>query len=132
MTPEIPCVGAIVVDDDGRLLLVRRANPPAQGLWSIPGGRVEPGESDEDATLRELVEETAVVGAIVREVGTVTRDAPAGGTYVIRDFLVRVDPGSVPVAGDDADEAAWFTPDEVRAAQTSPGLVETLASWGLL
>ena len=42
---DIACVGAVAFDDSGRLLLVKRANPPAQGLWSIPGGRVEPGES---------------------------------------------------------------------------------------
>ena len=131
MTRLIPCVGAIVVDDGGRLLLVRRANPPAQGLWSIPGGRVEPGEEGEQAVLRELAEETGVVGVVVREVGTVTRDAPGGGTYVIRDFLVRADAGFDPVAGDDALDAAWFTPAELRAVDTSPGLVEALESWGL-
>lgn len=132
MTHLIPCVGAIVFDEDGRLLLVRRANPPAQGLWSIPGGRVEPGEASEDAVLRELVEETGVAGVVVREVGTITRDAPGGGTYVIRDFLVRADAGSQPVAGDDADDAAWFTDDELRRAATSPGLVEALESWALI
>lgn len=130
--PQIPCVGAIVFDEDGRLLLVRRANPPAQGLWSIPGGRVEPGEGDEDAVVRELAEETGLAGTVVREVGTITRDAPSGGTYVIRDFLMQVASGLSPVAGDDASDAAWFTPDEVRAAPTSPGLVGTLTSWGLL
>jgi len=51
---EFPGVGAIVFDDRRRLLLVQRANPPAQGRWSVPGGHVEPGESDEAATLREL------------------------------------------------------------------------------
>lgn len=131
MTRLIPCVGAIVVDDGGRLLLVRRANPPAQGLWSIPGGRVEPGEEGEQAVLRELVEETGVVGVVMREVGTVTRDAPGGGTYVIRDFLVRADAEFDLVAGDDALDAAWFTPAELRAVDTSPGLVEALESWGL-
>lgn len=132
MTQDIPCVGAIVFDEDGRLLLVRRANPPAQGLWSIPGGRVEPGEADEAAVVRELAEETGLAGTVVREVGTITRDAPSGGTYVIRDFLMQVASGASPVAGDDASDAAWFTPDEVRSASTSPGLVGTLASWGLL
>ena len=114
------------------LLLVRRANPPAQGLWSIPGGRVEPGESAQDAVLRELLEETGLRGVIEREVGTVERAAPSGGTYVIRDFLVRVDGTPRPVAGDDASEAGWFTEDEVRALDTSPGLVATLTEWGLL
>jgi len=52
---EVPCVGAVVFDDDGRLLLIRRGNPPAQGQWSLPGGRVEPGEQAVVAVLRELI-----------------------------------------------------------------------------
>jgi hypothetical protein len=68
-------------------------------------------------------------------VGSVERDAPGGGTYVIRDHTCRpaqgADLGAVR-AGDDADEAAWFTEDEVRALNTSPGLVEALTAWGVL
>jgi ADP-ribose pyrophosphatase YjhB (NUDIX family) len=134
---EIPCVGAIVLDGDGRLLLVRRANPPAQGLWSIPGGRVEPGEDWADAVVRELAEETGVEASVDRFVGEVRRDAPDGGVYVIRDYVMRLPEQSAaqvpsPIAGDDALAAAWFTPDEVRSAKTSPGLVDALSSWGLL
>ena len=131
----VPCVGAITFDAGGRLLLIRRANPPAQGLWSIPGGRVEPGEDWADAAVRELAEETGVVASVNRFVGEVRRDAPLGGIYVIRDYVMdlTVDgSSSVPVAGDDALDAAWFTPDEVRSADTSPGLVDALESWGLL
>ena len=129
---RIPCVGAIVVDDGGRLLLIRRANPPAQGTWSVPGGRVEPGETDEDAVVRELLEETGLRGMVEREVGAIERAAPGGGTYVIRDFQLSVDGAGEPTAGDDAAEAAWFTPAQVRALETSPGLVEVLTGWGIL
>ena len=132
MPTLIPCAGAVVRDAGERILLVRRANPPAQGLWSIPGGRVEPGESAQDAVLRELLEETGLRGVIEREIGTVERAAPSGGTYVIRDFLVRVEGTPRPAAGDDASEAGWFTEDEVRALDTSPGLVAKLTEWGLL
>jgi isopenicillin N synthase-like dioxygenase/ADP-ribose pyrophosphatase YjhB (NUDIX family) len=128
----IPCVGAVVMDEGGRLLLVRRANPPAQGLWSIPGGRVEPGESHEQAVVRELAEETGLLGAVEREVGTVERDAPDGRTYVIRDFLVSVDDVGPARAGDDAADLRWFSPAELSDAQTSPGLVTALRDWGLL
>lgn len=130
--PLIPCVGAVVVDESGRILLVQRANPPAQGRWSVPGGRVEPGETHERAVLRELAEETGVSGQVVREVGTVLRTAPAGGTYVIRDYLVRVPPASRVAAGDDAAAAGWFTEEELRGLDTSPGLVEALESWGIV
>lgn len=130
--PLIPCVGAIVRDGAGRLLLVRRAHPPAQGLWSIPGGRVEAGESAEDAVVRELAEETGLEGTVEREVGTVERAAPGGGTYVIRDFVLSVDSHATPIAGDDAADAAWFAPSQLDALPTSPGLVEALTGWDLL
>ena len=68
----------------------------------------------------------------MREVGTVRRDAPAGGTYVIRDFLVRVPGSPAPVAGDDASDAAWFAPEELQGLETSAGLVDALVDWGLL
>ena len=129
---EIPCVGAVVLDARGRLLLVRRANPPAQGRWSIPGGRVEAGESHEVAVLRELMEETGLSGTLVREVGTIRRDSPSGGVYVIRDFLVSVDEESAPTAGGDASDARWFTRHELTELETSDGLIETLVHWGVI
>jgi 8-oxo-dGTP diphosphatase len=132
---RIDCVGGIVVDTDGRLLLVRRGLEPAKGRWSVPGGRVEPGESDAEATAREVLEETALVVEVGTLAGGVERDAPGGGVYVIRDYVCRPTRGADPSAvraGDDADEAAWFTPDEVRRLDTSPGLVDALVDWGVL
>ena len=123
------------MDDAGRLLLVRRGREPAKGTWSVPGGRVEAGETDPEATAREVLEETALdveVGALA---GSVERDAPGGAVYVIRDYLCHpardADPSAVR-AGDDADDAAWFTPEEVRRLDTSPGLVDALVEWGVL
>ena len=54
MAPLVQCVGAIVTDATGRLLLIQRGHDPGAGLWSVPGGRVEPGETDEQAVLREV------------------------------------------------------------------------------
>jgi len=130
----IPCVGGLV-RHDGRLLLVLRGQEPAKGTWSVPGGRVEAGETDAEATAREVLEETGlpvVVGALA---GEVERAAPGGGVYVIRDHLCSPAPGADVTAvhgGDDADDAAWFTPDEVRRLDTSPGLVDALVEWGIL
>jgi hypothetical protein len=65
----------------------------------------------------------------------ITRDAPQGGVYVIRDYLMAIDCGAGdtrPRAGDDALDAAWFTPEEVLGLDTSTGLVEVLRGWGLL
>jgi 8-oxo-dGTP diphosphatase len=132
LTVDIPCVGAIVIDQGERILLVRRANPPAEGLWSIPGGRVEPGEAVESAVLRELREETGVTGLVVREVGTVHRESPSGDRYVIRDYLVAVSGSPEPTAGDDAADAAWFAVDELPRLETSPGLVDALIDWGVI
>lgn len=129
---EIPCVGAVVFDDAGRLLLIKRGNPPAQGQWSLPGGRVEPGERREDAVVRELGEETGLAGVVQRHVGAIRRDAPSGGVYVIDDFLLTVADSTPLRAGDDALAAAWFTRRELDELDTSAGLVEVLTEWGVL
>ena len=71
---RVPCVGALVHDDDGRLLVVRRGREPGRGLWSVPGGRVEPGESDTVAVEREVLEETGLHVTVGIRVGTVVRD----------------------------------------------------------
>lgn len=132
---RIECVGGIVVADDARLLLVRRGQEPAVGTWSVPGGRVEAGESDSVATAREVLEETGLRVEVGRLVGTVERDAPGGGVYVIRDYLCHPEDDADPAlvrGGDDATDAAWFTPAEVADLDTAPGLVDALTEWGML
>jgi hypothetical protein len=62
---DVPCVGGLIYDAAGRLLLVQRANEPGRGLWSLPGGRVEPGERPQEALAREIAEELGVEGATV-------------------------------------------------------------------
>jgi 8-oxo-dGTP diphosphatase len=127
-------VGAVVVDAGGRMLFVRRGHEPAAGTWSIPGGRVEVGESDEEAIRREMLEETALPVDVGPLVGTVERHAPFGDVYVIRDYLCEVTPGAdlhAVRAGDDAADVGWFSPEESRTVETAPGLLETLESWGL-
>ena len=131
-------MGGIVLDptDSGpRMLLVRRGQEPAKGTWSVPGGRVEPGESDAEAVRREVLEETGLPVEVGRLVGTVERDAPGGGVYVIRDLLCLPEPGAdlgSVRGGDDAEEAAWFGPEEIATLDTSPGLVDALTGWGVL
>ena len=135
MGRRVDCVGGIVLDEEGRLLLVLRGRAPSAGTWSVPGGRVEPGETDPEATAREVLEETGVRVEVGRLAGEVERDGLAGDVYVIRDYLCRpvsgIDPSAVR-AGDDAADAAWFTPDEMRALGTAPRLVATLEEWGVL
>ena len=128
---EIPCVGAII-RDGARVLLVRRGQPPGLGLWSIPGGRVEPGEAVEDAVRREVREETGLEVEVGEVAGLVTLPMPAGrDVYRVTDFFATVKSGTppVPVAGDDAQEARWVTQEELLALELTPNLADTLASW---
>jgi 8-oxo-dGTP diphosphatase len=122
--PEV-CVGAIVVNG-GRILLIRRGQGPAVGEWSVPGGRVEPGETLCEAVLRELREETGLDGACDRFVGWVERIG-ADHHFVILDFAVTVLPGA-PRPGDDAVDVTWVPVDDVGAwPPVVKGLVEFLA-----
>jgi 8-oxo-dGTP diphosphatase len=132
MTPPRPelCVGAVVIDDD-RLLLIRRGHGPADGEWSIPGGRVEWGETLAEAVVRELSEETAISGVCGEFVGWVERMGD-GFHHVILDFrVIALDPTD-PVAGDDAREAAWVSLAEVASLNLVEGLAEFLHDNGIL
>lgn len=127
----IPCVGAVVRDEKARILLVRRGRAPGEGLWSIPGGRVEAGESDAEAVIREVKEETGLVVDVGRFAGRVTRDGPGGVVFDIADYECRA-VGGVLAAGDDAADVRWVAPEELRTLPTSEGLVEALTEWGFL
>ncbi|GAB2843250.1 NUDIX domain-containing protein [Actinoallomurus bryophytorum] len=128
---RVRCVGAIVHDAGGRLLVIRRGHPPGEGLWSLPGGRVEAGESDAEAVVRELAEETGLRVEAGRLVGRVERPGPGGLTYDIHDYAATVTGGTL-AAGDDASDARWTAPEELRGLPTTDGLLEALADWGVL
>jgi len=121
-----------VVHDSGqRLLLVRRAHPPGRGLWSLPGGHVEPGETDEQAVAREVLEETAITVDVGRLVGSVTRPAPEGVVLEIHDYACRVVHGTVQ-AGGDAIDVRWCDSLEFAALPLVAGLLEVLDDWNCL
>ena len=114
----VPAVGIACLRGDS-VLLIRRGTPPRQGEWSLPGGRIEPGERAVDAALRELREETGVKAEITGLIDVVDGLFPeAGRHYVLIDYAARWLSGE-PVAGDDAAEARFVALDEV----------ETLIDW---
>ena len=134
-TVRVPCVGAVITDESGRLLLIQRGHDPGRGLWSIPGGRIEAGESDAEAVIREVAEETGLTVTCGPLLGAVERPGLAGAIADIRDYRAFVSGGELR-PGDDADAARWVTTaeaDELEAAgQLTGDLLATLRSWSFL
>lgn len=123
-------VGA-VVRHDGHLLLIRRAKPPQAGRWSLPGGRVEPGERLRDAVAREVHEETGLTVVVGDQVGWVERIGE-GHHYVILDFAATVAGATSLRAGDDAAEACWVALDEVASVDLVDGMLTFLREHGVV
>jgi len=105
-TPHL-AVDCVVFDAKDRLLLIRRKNPPFQGAWALPGGFVEIGETVENACLRELLEETGIVGAALTLIGVYSApDRDPRGHICSVAFLAEPE-GSLVKAGSDARVADW-------------------------
>lgn len=106
-----PAVGVVCLKED-EVLLIRRGTPPRLGEWSLPGGRLEPGERLAAAALRELREETGVEAELIGLIDVVDGVFPeAGRHYVLIDYAARWTGGEV-VAGDDAAEVAFMPFEE--------------------
>ena len=123
-------VGAVVRRAD-ELLLVRRGREPAAGEWSVPGGRVEPGELLMEAVVRELLEETGLRGVCGPLVGWVERISE-DHHFVILDFEATVAGDFTPTAGSDAAEARWWPVSEVASLPLVDGLAEFLHDHGVI
>lgn len=135
--PGLPIagVGAVVLNE-GRLLLVKRAKEPNKGMWSIPGGAIELGETIFEAARRETREECSVEIEVVRvldAVENIVKDA--GGRvryhYTIIDLLARY-VGGEPEARSDAAACGWFTPEAVAGMDISPLLRAMLERQGII
>ncbi len=129
--PVIPCVGGIVKDERGRLLLIKRGHEPGAGLWSLPGGRIEPGETDAEALVREMHEETGLHVEPGPLVGQVQRPGLNGAVIDIRDYAATIAGGTLR-AGDDAADARWVDIGDLGSLPTTDGLIEALTDWGVL
>jgi ADP-ribose pyrophosphatase YjhB (NUDIX family) len=130
-------VGAVVLDDADRVLLVRRGRAPSQGKWSLPGGLLHLGERLEEAVVREVAEECGLQIQVLGVCGVIDRvvlgdPAEPGGAarvqyhWVIVDYLATVAGGTLQ-AGTDADEARWVDLTAVRDYDTTVGLPGMIA-----
>jgi ADP-ribose pyrophosphatase YjhB (NUDIX family) len=131
--PERPFLAAsAAIVRDGKILVVRRARPPANGLYTLPGGVVEVGETLIEAVAREVREETALEIEPVALAGfreTIVRDAESRVErhFIILCFASRWQSGD-PVLNEELSEARWLDPAELAGLPTTPGLAEIVAA----
>jgi len=128
-------VGAVIIRD-GQVLLVKRGREPAKGLWAVPGGAVEPGETLQEAAEREIFEESGVViraGEPIFAFDLIEKDETGALKfhYVIVDLRAEYISGE-PVAADDAADARWLKPRDLDSLDVVPVTLELLRKIGFL
>lgn len=130
---RVRAVGGIIFNAAGRLLMIQRGHEPSQGLWAVPGGKVEPGETDGQALQREIVEETGLVVSVGALAGSVQVRGAPGIIFDIFDYdaaIVGTDDRAQ--AADDADDLKWVDRQELEALPLTAGMLESLIRWGRL
>jgi acetyl-CoA carboxylase carboxyl transferase subunit beta len=125
---KIRAVGALITGPDGRVLLVLRGHEPGKGQWSVPGGRINPGETPENALVREVHEETGLHVVVQELLGHLTIPISAENVYAVTDYRCQVVGGEL-VAGDDAADVRWVALTELTDLPTTTDLVEFLERW---
>jgi 8-oxo-dGTP diphosphatase len=129
--PEHPLVGVgAIIIENAKVLLVKRAHPPIQGQWSIPGGVLEVGELVREAAMREAREETGLIvepGDLLGVYDRILRNSEQRVQYhyVLVDFLCRPVGGEL-LAASDAVEVRWFTREELPALQLADDTLEVV------
>ena len=131
----IPAVGAVVFKE-GKILTIKRGQEPGRGKWSIPGGRVELGETTFEAAVREVREECSIeveIERVLDSVDNIIRDEDGRIKYhfVIIDLLARYVGGEIK-AQSDAEECRWVTPQELIKLDLTPLLRDMLKRTGLI
>lgn len=117
------CVGVVCLKGDS-VLLIQRGTAPRQGEWSIPGGRIDPGETEAQAALRELTEETSVNAELLTKITVLNADFE-GFHYRLHDYLARWT-GGQPIAGDDAAQARFVPLDQIETLGMWPETVRVI------
>jgi 8-oxo-dGTP diphosphatase len=130
--PEVPLigVGAVIIEDE-RVVLVKRAHPPLQDMWSIPGGVLEVGELVREAAVREAREETGLMVEPIELLGVYDRvlrnpEQRVQYHYVLIDFLCRRAAGDL-AAASDAAEVRWFTREEISELNLAEDTLNVIA-----
>ena len=129
-TVPICCVGAVLVRNQ-KILLIQRKNSPAKNLWSIPGGRLNQGESWQAAVEREVREETALVASCGSLIGWVERKYD-DRRYLIADFQIEADNLEEASPGDDAIDLVFASRRQLGELELTPGLIEFLTQHTVL
>ena len=129
--PDVPLVGVgAIIIEDSRVVLVKRAHPPLQAEWSIPGGVLEVGELVREAAIREAREETGLTvepGELLGVYDRVLRNADKRVQYhyVLIDFLCRRIAGDL-AAATDAAEVRWFSREELPALKLAEDTLDVI------
>ena len=125
--PAQPFSGVgVVVYKNGKILMVKRAREPNKGMWSIPGGAIEVGETIYEAAVREVLEECNIkvkIKQVLDAAENIVKDNSGRIRfhYVIIDLVANYS-GGRPKAGTDAAECGWYTPQEIRGMDITPTL----------
>ncbi len=129
MSAEVPVPGVgVAVLDAGNLLLVQRGREPGRGLWAVPGGKVQLGETLTAAAIREVEEETGLIvelGDVVWVGESIGPGDPPQWHFVLTDFVGAVVSGTL-LAGDDAFQAKWVPLEEAGALPLTPTMYSLL------
>ncbi len=110
--PDPKVAVVVLVKKNDKLLLVRRANDPQRGKWTLPGGFMDAGEDPQDAAKRECLEETGLQIKIDKLLDLVARPVDSIGAHLIIYYAAQILGGSL-AAGDDADAVDFFRPDQL-------------------
>ncbi|HEY98447.1 MAG TPA: NUDIX hydrolase [Dehalococcoidia bacterium] len=135
--PRAPIAGVgVVVFKDGKILTIKRGQEPSKGKWSIPGGRIELGETAQEAGRREVKEECSIdvqIERVLDAASNIIRDEEGRIKYhfVIIDLLARYVSGELR-AQSDAEECRWVTPGEIAELDLTPLLREMLTRQKLI